>query len=71
LSFTSTRNTTPTPHHQVFNVPGRCYPVDIIHAHEDHAHDYVSAAVDTVLQIHTRQPAGEALKHDATSPMIP
>jgi ATP-dependent RNA helicase DHX8/PRP22 len=34
--------------------------VDIIHAREDHSTDYVSAAVDTVLQIHTRQPPGAA-----------
>ncbi|GBF98616.1 pre-mRNA-splicing factor ATP-dependent RNA helicase-like [Raphidocelis subcapitata] len=45
----------------VFNVPGRCFPVDIVHSREDHAHDYVSAAVDTVLQIHTGQPAGDIL----------
>ncbi|KAI8466158.1 MAG: DEAH-box nuclear pre-mRNA splicing factor [Monoraphidium minutum] len=45
----------------VFNVPGRCFPVDIIHSREDHSHDYVSAAVDTVLQIHTRQPPGDVL----------
>ncbi len=44
---------------QVFNVPGRCYPVDIIHAKEDHMNDYASAAVDTVMQIHEHEPAGE------------
>jgi hypothetical protein len=44
---------------QVFNVPGRCFPVDIIHAREDHLKDYLEAAVDTVMQIHTSQPEGE------------
>jgi hypothetical protein len=40
-------------------VPGRCYPVEIIHSQEDHLKDYVDAAIDTVLQIHTTQPAGK------------
>lgn len=43
---------------QVFNVPGRCYPVDIIHSQDDHMQDYVSAAIDTALQIHLHQPEG-------------
>ena len=43
---------------QVFNVPGRCYPVDIVYAMEDHFKDHVSAAVDTVMQIHLEQPPG-------------
>ncbi|KAG2499040.1 hypothetical protein HYH03_003225 [Edaphochlamys debaryana] len=45
----------------VFNVPGRCYPVDIIHTREDHMSDYASAAIDTVMQIHTAQPPGDIL----------
>ena len=44
---------------QVFNVPGRCYPVDIIHSQEDHMQDYVAAAIDTALQIHLNQSEGE------------
>ena len=43
---------------QVFNVPGRCYPVDVIHTLEDHQSDYVDAAIDTVMQIHCNQPEG-------------
>lgn len=45
----------------VFNVPGRCFPVDIIHSREDHGHDYVAAAVETVVMIHTSQPPGDIL----------
>ncbi|PNH00701.1 putative pre-mRNA-splicing factor ATP-dependent RNA helicase, partial [Tetrabaena socialis] len=45
----------------VFNVPGRCFPVDIIHSREDHMSDYSSAAIDTVMQIHTSQPNGDVL----------
>ena len=44
---------------QVFNVPGRCYPVDIIHTMVDHQSDYSAAAIDVVLQIHLEQPPGE------------
>ncbi|GFR43736.1 hypothetical protein Agub_g4631, partial [Astrephomene gubernaculifera] len=45
----------------VFNVPGRCFPVDIIHTREDHLGDHLAAAVDTVMQIHTSQPEGDIL----------
>ncbi|GLI64430.1 hypothetical protein VaNZ11_007626 [Volvox africanus] len=45
----------------VFNVPGRCFPVDIIHTREDQLNDYSAAAVDAVMQIHTSQPAGDIL----------
>ena len=45
----------------VFNVPGRCYPVEIVYAKEDHFKDYSSAAIDTVLQIHTTHPPGDIL----------
>lgn len=41
-------------------MPGRCFPVDIVYAKEDHFKDHVSAAIDTVLQIHMHQPPGEA-----------
>jgi HrpA-like RNA helicase len=43
---------------QVFNVPGRCFPVDVIHSQDDHMQDYAAAAVDTALQIHLQQPPG-------------
>jgi ATP-dependent RNA helicase DHX8/PRP22 len=42
----------------VLSVPGRAYPVDVIHAREDPGSDYVGAAVDAVLQVHTGQPEG-------------
>ncbi|KAF8068452.1 DEAH4 [Scenedesmus sp. PABB004] len=45
----------------VFNVPGRCFPVDVIHSTEDHLQDYASAAVDAALQIHLHQPPGDIL----------
>ncbi|KAF6250725.1 DEAH-box nuclear pre-mRNA splicing factor [Scenedesmus sp. NREL 46B-D3] len=45
----------------VFNVPGRCFPVDIIHSQDDHMQDYAAAAVDTALQIHLQQPPGDIL----------
>ena len=44
----------------VFNVPGRCFPVNIIHSLEDHSRDYAEAAVDTALDIHCNQPEGAA-----------
>eukprot|EP00798_Chlamydomonas_sp_ICE-L_P007628 gene7628-786_t len=52
---------------QVFNVPGRCFPVDIIHTKEDHQADYSTAAIDVdystaaidvIMQIHLDQPEG-------------
>jgi hypothetical protein len=47
---------------QVFNVPGRCFPVDVIHSQDDHMQDYAAAAVDTALQIHLQQPPGAQAK---------
>ena len=44
---------------QVFNVPGRCFPVDVIHSQDDHMQDYASAAIDTALQLHLNQPEGQ------------
>ncbi len=46
----------------VLQVPGRCFEVQLIHATEDHDRDYLSTAVDTVLQIHTTQPPGSGRK---------
>lgn len=45
----------------VLTVPGRCHPVEVIHARESHERDHLQAAVDTVLDIHTRQPPGDVL----------
>lgn len=45
----------------VFNVPGRCFPVDVIHSQDDHMQDYAAAAIDTALQIHLNQPEGDIL----------
>lgn len=45
----------------VLHVPGRCYPVEIIHSLEDHLRDYQAAALDTILQIHAHQPPGDIL----------
>ena len=33
--------------------------MDVIHSMEDHQRDYIDAAVDVVLQVHTMQPPGE------------
>ena len=41
----------------VFNVPGRRFPVDILHTKAPEA-DYLDAAIVTVLQIHVTQPIG-------------
>lgn len=45
---------------QVFNVPGRCFPVDVIHSTEDHGEErkYLHAAVDTALQVHVTEGPG-------------
>uniref|UniRef100_A0A7S0USN5 RNA helicase n=1 Tax=Polytomella parva TaxID=51329 RepID=A0A7S0USN5_9CHLO len=46
----------------VVRVPGRCFPVDVVYATEDHvSKDYAAAAVDTALQIHVAQPPGDIL----------
>lgn len=39
----------------IFNIPGRCFPVDILYTKAPEA-DYLEAAVVTVLQIHITQP---------------
>ena len=41
----------------VFNIPGRTFPVEIIHSLEDHTTDYEAAAIDTALDIHCNHPA--------------
>lgn len=45
----------------VFNVPGRTFPVDIIHSLEDHTQEYTTAAVDTAIDIHCHHPEGDIL----------
>ena len=45
----------------VFNVPGRCHPVDIIHSMEDHSTTYFNAAMETAIDIHCHQPPGDIL----------
>jgi pre-mRNA-splicing factor ATP-dependent RNA helicase DHX16 len=44
----------------VFYVPGRRYPVDILYTSQPEA-NYLHAAITTVFQIHTTQPAGDVL----------
>ncbi|KAL2312718.1 Pre-mRNA-splicing factor ATP-dependent RNA helicase-like protein cdc28 [Schizosaccharomyces pombe] len=44
----------------VFYVPGRRYPVDIYYTPQPEA-NYIQAAITTILQIHTTQPAGDIL----------
>ncbi|KAL4440347.1 hypothetical protein ABPG75_003348 [Micractinium tetrahymenae] len=45
----------------VFHVPGRTFPVDIIHSLEDHTSEYLQAAVDSAIDIHCNQPEGDIL----------
>ena len=45
----------------VLTVPGRCHPVEIVHSRENHDRDHLQASVDTVLDIHMRQPPGDIL----------
>ncbi|KAL4545360.1 hypothetical protein Ndes2526B_g00040 [Nannochloris sp. 'desiccata'] len=40
----------------VFDVPGRIFPVEIIHSVEDHITDYETAAVETAIDIHCNHP---------------
>lgn len=42
----------------MFEVPGRAFPVEIVHSLDDHSADYLEAAVDTALDIHCNQPEG-------------
>uniref|UniRef100_A0ABD2X397 RNA helicase n=1 Tax=Trichogramma kaykai TaxID=54128 RepID=A0ABD2X397_9HYME len=43
-----------------FKIPGRTYPVEIIHQ-KVHVDDYVAAAVKQVVQIHLQHPSGDIL----------
>eukprot|EP00890_Picochlorum_soloecismus_P001392 jgi/Picsp_1/2253/NSC_05717-R1_atp-dependent rna len=45
----------------VLNIPGRQYPVKVIHSLEDQTADYESSAIDMVLDIHCSQPPGDIL----------
>ena len=44
----------------VMSVPGRCFPVEVVHSLEDHTRDYLQATVDTALDIHTQQAEGQS-----------
>lgn len=44
----------------IFNLEGRMYPVDILYT-ESPAEDYVEEAVQTVFNIHTKEPDGDIL----------
>jgi ATP-dependent RNA helicase DHX8/PRP22 len=45
----------------VMSIPGRCFPVDVVHSVSDHDKDYLHAAVDTALVIHMDEPEGAAM----------
>lgn len=45
----------------VIDVPGRSYPVEIVHSEEDHFDDAEQAVVDSVLQIHRKALDGDIL----------
>jgi len=45
----------------VLSIPGRQYPVKVIHSLEDQITDYESSAIDMVLDIHCSQPPGDIL----------
>lgn len=42
----------------VMTVPGRCFPVDVVHSLADHSKNYLQAAIDTALDIHVDEPEG-------------
>jgi ATP-dependent RNA helicase DHX8/PRP22 len=44
----------------IFTIPGRTYPVEILYSREPET-DYLDAALQTVLQIHINEPAGDIL----------
>ena len=44
----------------IFRIPGRTFPVEILHTKEPES-DYVEAALVTVMQIHLKEPAGDIL----------
>ena len=45
----------------VLTVPGRVFDVQVIHSKDNHEGDIMNAAVDTALQIHLDEPAGDIL----------
>ena len=45
---------------RIINLEGRMYPVDVLYL-ETPAEDYVEKAVQTVFDIHTREPDGDIL----------
>jgi hypothetical protein len=42
----------------VFDVPGRMYPVEVIHSLDNHRADYLMASVETAMTIHAEMPPG-------------
>ncbi|GIX64202.1 pre-mRNA-splicing factor ATP-dependent RNA helicase, putative [Babesia caballi] len=44
----------------IFSIPGRMYPVEILHTKEQES-DYIEASLITVLNIHLNEPAGDIL----------
>jgi hypothetical protein len=50
----------------VFDVPGRQFPVQVVHSLDEHRSDYLQAAVDTALTLHESEPPGE---RDAAQPI--
>ena len=44
----------------ILNIPGRTYPVEVLYTKEPEM-DYLSAALDTVMQIHISEPTGDIL----------
>ena len=43
----------------VFDVPGRTYPVEVIHSLDNHSGDYLMASVETAMSIHADMPPGK------------
>lgn len=44
----------------IISIPGRTFPVEILHTREPEV-DYLAAALDSVMQIHISEPAGDIL----------
>ena len=42
----------------VFDVPGRQFPVEVVHSLDEHCSNYLQAAVDTALTLHESEPPG-------------
>ena len=43
----------------VFDVPGRTFPVEVIHSLDNHTGDYLMASVETAMSIHADMPPGK------------